>query len=210
MYRPEIREGAKVGVLEAIRDVVVILVALAALAANIALIVLVLKLWGMVKALRDEVSPVLGSLTHTSNTVRETTSLIGELVIEPLARAAGPGQRLSDAGAGAYHHWSRRAAPRRGACTLAGPSGAGLFLGALIGAVLGLLLAPRHGEETRAAVRAHLANARREAEAARAAAEREVLQRFRGDCGAAAGARAGRGVGRGNRIMGQSCGSRMK
>ena len=72
------------GVLEAIRDVVVILVALAALAANIALIVLVLKLWGMVKALRDEVSPVLGSLTHTSNTVRETTSLIGEL-----ARAAG-------------------------------------------------------------------------------------------------------------------------
>ena len=81
------------GVLEAIRDVVVILVALAALAANIALIVLVLKLWGMVKALRDEVSPVLGSLTHTSNTVRhlqyETTSLIGELVIGPLARAAG-------------------------------------------------------------------------------------------------------------------------
>ena len=77
------------GVIEAIRDVVVILVALAALAANIALIVLVLKLWGMVKALREEVSPVLGSLTHTSNTVRETTSLIGELVIEPLARAAG-------------------------------------------------------------------------------------------------------------------------
>ena len=68
---------------------VVILVALAALAANIALIVLVLKLWGMVKALRDEVSPVLGSLTHTSNTVRETTSLIGELVIGPLARVAG-------------------------------------------------------------------------------------------------------------------------
>ena len=77
------------GVLEAIRDVVVILVALAALAANIALIVLVLKLWGMVKALREEVSPVLGSLTQTSNTVRETTSLIGELVIGPLARAAG-------------------------------------------------------------------------------------------------------------------------
>ncbi|MAG35582.1 MAG: hypothetical protein CL878_04965 [Dehalococcoidia bacterium] len=77
------------GVLEAIRDVIVILVALAALAANIALIILVLKLWGMVKALREEVSPVLGSLTHTSNTVRETTSLIGELVIGPLAKAAG-------------------------------------------------------------------------------------------------------------------------
>ena len=54
----------------------------------------------------------------------------------------------------------------------------GLLLGALIGAVLGLLLAPRRGEETKAAIRAHLANARREAEAARTAAEREVLRRY--------------------------------
>ncbi len=54
----------------------------------------------------------------------------------------------------------------------------GLLMGVLIGAVLGLLLAPRHGEETRAAIRAHLANARREAETARTAAEREVLRRY--------------------------------
>ena len=77
------------GLIEAIRDVVVILVALTALAANIALIVLVLKLWALVKTLREEIRPVLGSLTQTSNTVRETTSLIGQLVIEPLAKAAG-------------------------------------------------------------------------------------------------------------------------
>ena len=76
-------------VLEAIRDVIIILVALAALIANVALILLVLRLWGLVKELRQEVSPILGSLTQTSDTVRGTTTLIGDLVVRPLARLAG-------------------------------------------------------------------------------------------------------------------------
>ncbi len=54
----------------------------------------------------------------------------------------------------------------------------GLLVGVLLGVALGLLLAPRRGEETKAAIRAHLANARREAASARATAEREVLQRY--------------------------------
>lgn len=54
----------------------------------------------------------------------------------------------------------------------------GLLIGTVIGVVLGLLLAPRRGAETKEAIRAHLANARGEAASARAAAEQEVLQRY--------------------------------
>lgn len=75
--------------LGATRDVVIIAVALTSLAANVALIMLALRMWTLVKALRDEVAPILESVRRTSETVRGTTTIVGDAVIRPAARLAG-------------------------------------------------------------------------------------------------------------------------
>ena len=52
------------------------------------------------------------------------------------------------------------------------------MVGAIIGAAIGLLIAPRRGAETSAIIRAQLLEAQRKAAAARAAAEGDVLRRY--------------------------------
>lgn len=74
--------------LAAMRDVIIIIVALVALAANVLLIILGLRLWGLVKALKAEVDPILASVLRTSDTIRGTSTLVGDVVVGPLARLA--------------------------------------------------------------------------------------------------------------------------
>lgn len=76
-------------VLAAIRDFVIILVALAALTANVLLALVALKLWQLARELRTEVRPILHSVSSTASTVRGTTTLVGDVVVGPLARLAG-------------------------------------------------------------------------------------------------------------------------
>ena len=70
------------------RDVVIIIVALVSLAANVFLILLGWQLWQLVKALKAEVDPILASVNRTSDTIRGTTTVIGDVVVGPLARVA--------------------------------------------------------------------------------------------------------------------------
>jgi hypothetical protein len=77
--------------LAATRDVVIIVVAFVSLAANVLLIILGWRLWGVVKALRAEVEPILASVNRTSDTLRGTSTLVGDIVVGPLARLAAMG-----------------------------------------------------------------------------------------------------------------------
>lgn len=74
--------------LGATRDVIIIVVALVSLAANVLLILLGLRLWSLVKSLRSEIDPILASVSRTSDTLRGTTTVIGDVVVGPLARIA--------------------------------------------------------------------------------------------------------------------------
>jgi hypothetical protein len=70
----------------ATRDVIIIIVALISLAANVLLILLGLRLWSLVKELKAEVDPILASVNRTSDTIRGTTTVIGDVVVGPLAK----------------------------------------------------------------------------------------------------------------------------
>jgi hypothetical protein len=74
--------------LAATRDVVIIVVAFVSLAANVLLIILGWRLWVVVKALRAEVEPILASVSRTSDTLRGTSTLVGDVVVGPLAKLA--------------------------------------------------------------------------------------------------------------------------
>jgi len=74
--------------LGAIRDFIIIIVALVTLAANVLLIILGWRLWTLVQELRAEVEPILASVQRTSDTVRGTSTVVGDVVIGPVARAA--------------------------------------------------------------------------------------------------------------------------
>jgi hypothetical protein len=70
----------------ATRDVIIIIVALISLAANVLLILLGLRLWSLVKEMKAEIDPILASVNRTSDTIRGTTTVIGDVVVGPLAK----------------------------------------------------------------------------------------------------------------------------
>ena len=74
--------------LAATRDVVIIIVALVTLTANILLVILGVRIWNLVQEVRSEVRPIMSSVTETSDTIRGTTTVVGDVVIGPLARLA--------------------------------------------------------------------------------------------------------------------------
>jgi hypothetical protein len=77
--------------LGATRDVIIIIVALVSLAANVLLILLGLRLWLLVKSLKAEIDPILASVNRTSDTLRGTTTVIGDVVVGPVAKIAAMG-----------------------------------------------------------------------------------------------------------------------
>jgi len=80
-----------VDVLGATRDIIIIIVALVSLGANVMLILLGLRLWALVKSLKSELDPIRSSMLRTSDTLRGTTTVIGDVVVGPLAKLAAMG-----------------------------------------------------------------------------------------------------------------------
>jgi hypothetical protein len=80
-----------VELLAAARDVLIIIVALVTLAANVLLIILGFRIWHLVQEVRAEVRPILASVSRTSDTLRGTTHVVGDVVVGPLARLAAMG-----------------------------------------------------------------------------------------------------------------------
>jgi hypothetical protein len=74
--------------LGATRDFIIIVVALVSLAANVLLILLGLRLWRLVNDLKAEVDPILASVNRTTETIRGTSTLLGDVVIGPVAKVA--------------------------------------------------------------------------------------------------------------------------
>jgi hypothetical protein len=70
------------------RDFIIIIVALVTLAANVLLIILGWRIWGVVKSLKAEVDPILQSVQRTTDTVRGTTTVVGDVVVGPVAKVA--------------------------------------------------------------------------------------------------------------------------
>ena len=77
--------------LGATRDVVIIIVALISLAANVLLIILGWRLWALVKGMKAEIDPILSSVQRTSDSIRGTSTVVGDVIIGPVAKAAALG-----------------------------------------------------------------------------------------------------------------------
>ncbi|MGH2352372.1 MAG: hypothetical protein ACRDI2_03865 [Chloroflexota bacterium] len=77
--------------LGATRDVIIIVVALVSLAANVLLIILGLRIWSLVRAVKAELDPIMSSVNRTSDTIRGTTTVVGDVIIGPVARLAAIG-----------------------------------------------------------------------------------------------------------------------
>lgn len=71
-----------------VRDIVIIIVALVSLAANVLLIVVGLRIWGLVKTMKAEVDPILASVQRTTDTVKGTTTVVGDVIVGPVAKLA--------------------------------------------------------------------------------------------------------------------------
>ena len=74
--------------LAATRDVIIIIVALVTLTANILLVVLGVRIWRIVSQVRNETRPIVTSVSQTSETIRGTSTIVGDVIVGPVARLA--------------------------------------------------------------------------------------------------------------------------
>ncbi len=74
--------------LTAARDIAIIVLCIESLVIGGLLIVLVLQLQNLIRLLQEELRPVLTSIQDTVGTVRGTTTIVSDYVVNPVARLA--------------------------------------------------------------------------------------------------------------------------
>ena len=75
--------------LSEIRDIAVIVLALVSALMAFSVLFLVMAVVRLAGTIREEIKPLLRSLTETSNTVKGTTQFVSDAVVRPTAKAAG-------------------------------------------------------------------------------------------------------------------------
>lgn len=71
-----------------VRDVAIILLAVLSIVIGVLLIILLLQLQSLIRLLREELRPILTSAQQTIGTVRGTTTIVSDYVVNPVARVA--------------------------------------------------------------------------------------------------------------------------
>lgn len=82
------------GVIDEVRDIVIILLAAESLAIGGATLFLLYQLVKLINLLRDELIPLIQSAQETVNSARGTTTYVGRKIVEPSAKAAATAVRL--------------------------------------------------------------------------------------------------------------------
>ncbi|MBN1261409.1 MAG: hypothetical protein JXB35_12095 [Anaerolineae bacterium] len=76
-------------VTEVIRDIAIVFVAVETFLIGMAALVLIVQIHTLTKVLREEIQPLLRSVTDTASTVRGTTEFVSENLVSPIIRVAG-------------------------------------------------------------------------------------------------------------------------
>jgi hypothetical protein len=70
------------------RDIAIILVAVETIIIGILLAVLIIQVQALINFLRQEVRPILNSVSETTRTVQGTTEFVSDTVVSPVLRVA--------------------------------------------------------------------------------------------------------------------------
>ncbi len=72
-----------------VRDVFIIFMAVESMVIGVALVILIVQLAVLTNMLRHEIKPILEATNETVNTVRGTTALVSENLVEPIKKLNG-------------------------------------------------------------------------------------------------------------------------
>ena len=72
-----------------VRDIAIVFVAVTTFLIGLAMILLIFQIQVLIQVLRDEIQPLLRSVTDTASTVRGTTEFVSHNMVSPIIKAAG-------------------------------------------------------------------------------------------------------------------------
>lgn len=76
-----------------VRDIAIIIVAMQSIVLGILIAVLIWQIWRLIAMIQTEVKPLIDDTQATVNTVRGTTTFVGDHVATPVIKASGEVRR---------------------------------------------------------------------------------------------------------------------
>lgn len=72
-----------------IRDIAIIIIAIQSIVIGALIAVLIWQIWRLIKMLQRDIKPILQDTQETIGTVRGTTRLVSQSVVDPVTKTAG-------------------------------------------------------------------------------------------------------------------------